>query len=108
MGRHRCLYNGRHIVSSGNTGLNGKPYKENQIFIEPSTVVDLAPGVDHVLALHLVDLRSPLKSSMLKTELQNKGFGNVLELTGPDSRSRTSTIINGLLFFGRFGFQFVV
>src|SRR6187431_1048399 len=76
---------GRHIVSSGNTGLNGKPYKENQIFIEPPAAVDLVPGIDHVLALHMVDHRSPLKSSMLKTELQRKGFDNVLELTGPGS-----------------------
>jgi len=77
---------GRHIVSSGNTGLNGKPYKENQIAIVPPTVVDLVPGVDHVLALHIVDHRSPLKSSMLKTELQNVGFGNIIELTGPESQ----------------------
>jgi len=77
---------GRHIVSSGNTGLNGKPYKENSINIEPPTVVDLVPGVDHVMALHIVDHRSPLKSSMLKTELHYKNFGNLLELTGPESQ----------------------
>ena len=77
---------GHHIVSGGNTGLNGKPYKENTINIEPPTVVDLAPGVDHVLALHIVDHRSPLKSSMLKSELQNISFGNVIELTGPGSQ----------------------
>jgi len=77
---------GHHIVSSGNTGLNGKPYKENSINIVPPTVVELMPGVDHVLALHIVDHRSPLKSSMLKTELQNVGFGNIIELTGPESQ----------------------
>ena len=77
---------GRHIVSAGNTGLNGKPYKESQISIESPTVVELVPGVDHVLALHIVDHCSPLKSSMLKTELQNVGFGNVIELTGPESQ----------------------
>ena len=77
---------GRHIVSSGKTGLNGKPYKENQISIESPTVVDLVPGVDHILALHIVDHRSPLKSSMLKTELHYKSFGNLLELTGPKSQ----------------------
>jgi two-component system NtrC family sensor kinase len=77
---------GRHIVSSGKTGLNGKPYKENQISIESPTVVDLVPGVDHILALHIVDHRSPLKSSMLKTELHYKSFGNLLELTGPESQ----------------------
>ena len=77
---------GQHTVSSGSTGLNGKPYKENQIFIEPPTAVDLVPGVDHVLALHIVDHRSPLKSSMLKTELHYKSFGNLLELTGPESQ----------------------
>jgi hypothetical protein len=68
------------------TGLNGKPYKENQISIESPTVVDLVPGVDHILALHIVDHRSPLKSSMLKTELHYKSFGNLLELTGPESQ----------------------
>ena len=77
---------GRHIVSSGNTGLNGKPYQENQINIEPPTAVDLVPGVDYVLALHLVDHRSPLKSSMLKTELLDSDFDHVLELTGPESQ----------------------
>ena len=77
---------GRYIVSAGNTGLNGKPYKEHSINIEPPTIVELMPGVDHVLALHIVDHRSPLKSSMLKTELQNIGFGNVIELTGPESQ----------------------
>ncbi|HEY5771536.1 MAG TPA: hypothetical protein VIS75_02860, partial [Chitinophagaceae bacterium] len=77
---------GRHIVSSGNTGLNGKSYKEHTIYIEPPTVVELMPGVDHVLAMHIVDHRSPLKSSMLKTELQNVGFGNIIELTGPESQ----------------------
>ena len=77
---------GRHVVSSGNTGLNGKPYRENSINIEPPTVVDLVPGVDHVLALHIVEHRSPLKFSMLKTELHYKSFGNLLELTGPESQ----------------------
>ncbi len=77
---------GHHIVSAGNTGLNGKPYKEHSIYIEPPTAVELVPGVDHVLALHIVDYRSPLKSSMLKTELQNIGYGNVIELTGPESQ----------------------
>jgi len=91
--------NGQHIVSSGNTGLNGKPYKENQIFIEPPTSVDLVPGVDHVLALHIVEHRSPLKSSMLKTELLNKGFGNVLELTGPESQVKDINYYKRFTFF---------
>jgi len=90
---------GHHIVSSGNTGLNGKPYKENPISIEPPAIVDLVPGVDHVLALHIVDHRSPLKSSMLKTELQNRDFGNVLELTGPESQVKDINHYKRFTFF---------
>ena len=79
---------GTHIISSGNTGLNGKPYQENRMNIPLPEVVDLVPGVDHILALHLVDYRSPLKPTLLKTgtgEHNTGGFGSLVKITGRES-----------------------
>ena len=79
---------GRHIVSSGNTGLNGEPYVESRFFREPPTDVDLIPGADYLIAIHLVDYSSPLRNTLLKSEILLTGFRNLLEVTLPWSQAK--------------------
>jgi len=60
---------GQQIASFGNTGLYGKPYKEFRATFEPPINLNLKVNADHVFAVHVVDYRSPLNPSLLKTEL---------------------------------------
>jgi len=98
---------GAHIISSGNTGLNGKPYEENRTNYPLPKVVDLVPGVDYTLDLHLVDYRSPLKPSLLKTGIANSSFGSLVVITGRENAVKASNFKRSLVSIGASGFQFV-
>ena len=82
---------GQHAASFGNTGLNGKPYKEFLSQAEPPAPVNLHLQVntDHILALHLVDYRSPLNRWHLKTQDSGdpRGYGALIQFVGPNSHS---------------------
>jgi len=63
---------GKKIASFGNTGLNGAPYKENRFAGNILPVrVNLKPGNEYTVALHLVDYLSPFPPH----ELKAKEFG---------------------------------
>jgi hypothetical protein len=52
---------GRLLSSFGNTGINGKPFKEKSfISYENPVIVNLTTGIDHSIALHFVDYLAPL------------------------------------------------
>jgi two-component system NtrC family sensor kinase len=74
---------GKHVASSGNTGLNGKPFEECISQMNPVRLpLNLETDVDHILSLHLVDYSSPFKPSLLKTQIEN-GFYTLILFTGP-------------------------
>jgi two-component system NtrC family sensor kinase len=64
------IYVDGHLITSyGNTGLNGKPYREAGIFGHLAVPIpfDLNPGSEHVIALHFVDYVSPVPPRRLKS-----------------------------------------
>jgi two-component system, NtrC family, sensor kinase len=60
---------GKWIASFGNTGLNGAPYQEYRFAGNPLPVaVNLLPGNEYTIALHVVDYISPLPPFDLKAK----------------------------------------
>ncbi len=59
---------GNCILTTGNTGSNGKPFKEYSPFGNPSYPVSLLPGKVYTIALHFVDYVSPVSPVRLKSE----------------------------------------
>ena len=74
---------GNYITSYGNTGMDGKPYKENSNTLTAIQPLQIEPGIEHILAVHVVDYVDALSHSFLKTESYGKGLGSILQLTGP-------------------------
>lgn len=74
---------GNYITSYGNTGMDGKPYKENRNILTAIQPLQIEPGAEHILAVHVVDYVDALSHSFLKTESYGKGLGPILQLTGP-------------------------
>ncbi len=74
--------NGTLFTSFGNTGLNGKPYAENQVYPNrwPRSV-NLQTGVEYTIAMHFVDYVSPFPPRQLKSEQPTLDF--ILALSGP-------------------------
>ncbi|MBK8517244.1 MAG: hypothetical protein IPL55_13470 [Saprospiraceae bacterium] len=74
--------NGKRIASFGNTGLNGAPYQENRFttnFLPVS--VNLKPGIEYTLTLHVVDYLSRLPPYQLKAK--DTGLGRLIRITVP-------------------------
>ena len=96
---------GQHVASFGNTGLDGKPYREFRGTLEPPVDLNLKVNTDHVLAIHVVDYGSPLNSSILKTELiypiTNAG---TITLTATKAYSRYTSALNDKKVFYTFLF----
>ena len=59
---------GKVLSSYGNTGVNGKPFKEQRHTFDPPVSVNLMPGQAHTIALHFVDYVAPLPPRRLKSE----------------------------------------
>jgi two-component system, NtrC family, sensor kinase len=59
---------GKLISSYGNTGVNGKPFKEHRHSFNPPLSVNLIPGNEYIIALHFVDYVAPLPPRRLKSE----------------------------------------
>jgi len=72
---------GQLITSYGNTGLNGKHYREATISHRLAVPIPfyLDPDKEHVIALHFVDYISPIPPHRLKME--DGGSTTVIELT---------------------------
>jgi signal transduction histidine kinase len=74
---------GKYLCSFGSTGLKGQPYRE---FIGTTIPVQIAnpldANVDHILAVHVVDYRSPTNYLHLKTEENGwLGYRSLVNLT---------------------------
>jgi len=77
---------GKLLSSLGNTGINGKPFKEKKYLpYEAPVPVNLTSGNDHIIALHFVDYVAPLPPRRLKTEDFELGY--FITLTSPNYNS---------------------
>ena len=94
---------GQQVASFGNTGLDGNAYQEYQGSLYPTGNLNLEVNVDHVLALHLVDYRSPLNSFHLKTQenADPGGYYNLIAFAGPNANSKFIFFIKDFeVYFG--------
>ncbi len=73
--------NGRFISSFGSTGLGGRPYHEFSPYGHLPVEVDLRPGNEYTIALHLVDWLSPIPPRHLKSEDVDLNYQ--IRITGP-------------------------
>jgi two-component system, NtrC family, sensor kinase len=74
--------NGNWIASFGNTGLNRAPYLENKFVSNLLPVpVNIKPGNEYTLALHVVDYLSPFPPHQLKSK--ESGLRSLLRITVP-------------------------
>ena len=73
--------NGNFISSFGSTGLYGKPYRELSPYGNLPVAVNLKPGNEYTIALHVVDYLSPLPPAHLKSE--DTGLASLIRITGP-------------------------
>jgi two-component system NtrC family sensor kinase len=65
---------GKPVSSYGNTGLHGGAFEEDHPFGRLPTSIDLQPGREHTIALHLVDYLAPFPPRRLKAEDMNPQF----------------------------------
>ena len=72
---------GQWLGSSGNTGSNGAPFKENRIRNGLPIQIDLSAGKEYIIALHVVDYVSPFPPARLQSE--DSGLPLLITLTGP-------------------------
>jgi len=77
---------GKLILSSGNTGYNGKPYQENgKTFQKVQTVLlsQFSAGSVHTITWHIKDTKAiPLNGNILKGQLA--GLQNLFEIVSPN------------------------
>jgi len=66
---------GRLLYSYGNTGANGKPYREYSPWYKLPLPLNVEKGNVHLLALHIVDHLSPLPPFDLKS---SRGFNSII------------------------------
>ena len=88
---------GNLIVSSGNTGKDGTPFREYRPYGKFPVPVNLKPGNEYTIALHFVDYLSLLPPSSLKSE--SIGLQNLLKLTGPKYNEDYIRFIRDVTFF---------
>ena len=76
------------IQSHGNTGINGKPFKEFNPSNQPLQPLVIETGVEHLLAIHFVDDVAPFPPYKLKSE--DAGLERFIRLFGPAYYTRFS------------------
>ena len=76
------------IQSHGNTGINGKPFKEFNPSNQPLQPLVIETGVEHILAIHFVDDVAPFPPYKLKSE--DAGLERFIRLFGPAYYTRFS------------------
>ena len=72
--------NGKHIISQGNTGINGKPYSEYNPYGNPAVPINLKPGNEYTIAVHFVDYVSSFPPYELKSGFA--GLTSLIRITG--------------------------
>jgi two-component system NtrC family sensor kinase len=65
---------GNLLTSFGNTGTDGKSFKEYSIPYKLPVPFNIEKGTEHLLAVHFVDFLSPLPPFHLKSEQRNEYF----------------------------------
>ncbi len=76
--------NGNRVASFGNTGINGAPYIENRYLNNLLPVpVNLKPGNEYTIALHVVDYLSTIPPHQLKSKVFSTSIDYLLIITGP-------------------------
>jgi signal transduction histidine kinase len=86
---------GNFLASFGNTGFDGKSYKEYNPIDKLSVSTDIRPGTEHLLAIHFVDYLSPLPPRQLKSETnggtrpESSGLRYFIMLASSDYNSNT-------------------
>ncbi|HLG40435.1 MAG TPA: hypothetical protein VI461_12235, partial [Chitinophagaceae bacterium] len=78
---------GDSLYSFGNTGLNGKPYHEYKREVDKGHKISLSMGKEHLIAVHFVDVVSPLYGKLKSQINVLPGFINI---TGPEYVLRMS------------------
>ena len=73
--------NGIFISSFGSTGLGGKPFQGLSPYGNLPVAVNLKPGNEYVISLHMVDYLSPLPPRRLRSE--DDGLETLIRITGP-------------------------
>ena len=76
---------GNLVSSYGNTGVNGKPFKEQEYTFQAPVPVNLTPENEHIIALHFVDYVAPLPPRHLKSE--DMPLQHLIRITSPDFNS---------------------
>ncbi len=79
---------GQWLGSIGNTGIDGNPFKENRYLSGFTSQLNLVPGKEYTLALHVVDYLSPFPPARLKSEDYGPGLTLILRLSGPKYNSQ--------------------
>jgi len=69
---------GQWLGSTGNTGSNGAPFKENRFSNGKPIQINLSPGKEYTIALHVVDYLSPFPPARLKSE--EPGINGIIPL----------------------------
>ena len=72
---------GEWVGSTGNTGRNGAPYKENRLRNGLPLPINLSVGKEYIVALHVIDYVSPFRHAILQSE--DSGLPLLITLTGP-------------------------
>ena len=74
---------GNLLNTFGNTGTNGKPFKEFSPIYQLPVPFNIEKGNEHTIAVHFVDFVSPLPPYQLKSEGR---FHDFISITHPDSK----------------------
>ena len=74
--------NGQLVLSTGNTGANGLPFKEYSFINKLSSPTNLSNEGEYVIALHFVDLPSPYNSQVLKSASNTSNLNLLIRITG--------------------------
>ena len=76
---------GKMLKTFGNTGINGEPFKEYNPTYKLPVAFNVEKGNEHIIAVHLVDLRSTLPPYHLKSEERLAYF---ISITTPEFNTR--------------------
>ncbi len=95
-----CYINGNRVATFGNTGINGTQYIENKFTSSLLPVpVNLKPGNDYTIALHVVDYLSPFPPYDLKTKFLPTSLDDLIIITGPKyNEQQVKDAIDGVYF----------
>ncbi len=73
------------LKAFGNTGINGKPFEEYNPTYKLPIAFNIEKGKEHIVAIHVVDFRSPLPPHHLKSEGRLYYF---ISITSPSFNAR--------------------